>query len=41
MHNRMVERFSIMLNCKTMIIPFVYRGIKVVANHKRKVFGMI
>jgi len=38
MQNRMIERFSIMLNCTTMNIPFLYLGIKVGANHRKKVF---
>jgi len=38
MQNRMIERFSIMLNCMTMNIPFLYLGIKVRANHRTKVF---
>jgi len=36
--DRMIERFSIMLNCMTMNIPFLYLGIKVGANHRKKVF---
>ena len=38
MQNRMIERFSIMLNCMTMNIPFLYLGIKVGTNHRKKVF---